>query len=526
MADPEADEAVGDEEQGGPEVPHCSFLSLHFSGQRQVLKHLLTGEEIDLMQKLPLDAMGLPRRPDGRWALVFEDGLAVLWFQNNRVCLAKYVLSHVVFDNKGKFFTKCLATDVKTWLPQDCSVPPSKWISIGLDTSIAKPLLLKWHHLQDRALGASWWVELKSFHAWCPLGSAGTTAQITYNVARSLKTMAARLELSAHACVLNGDWMGNLSRWKPTEHDVVSSTGLLLLLIHRVAKTREGTADQHQNYKAAFQGVVMKILDGHSFAFKVTERINVFTDVTSQGRPSNHVQFNVVDGKLLFDDAPDVLHRAPWLTLLKKVIGPGFDNDDGTPVDAVLLALSRAKGTRWDCLLAQLVVNLGRYVDYVLPNVPSDQDDVAAQVQTPALDCADAIDELAMAVGVNGAQTFNPADLSKHAVMLGRAKSFRARDRWRGIAIRYFLAGRKVFEKCTKFSQTVDASRFKQDSFEGLMGGLVDEGNDEDLAFIVQWSPPQAQKKQLKTHLNVVLRLRLKRRNTQNVEALLRLKRF
>ena len=146
-------------------------------------------------------------------------------------------------------------------------------------------------------------------------------------------------------------------------------------------------------------------------------------------------------------------------------------------------------------MLAQLVVNLGRNVDYVLPNVPSAQDDVAAQVQTLALDCADAIDELAMAVGVNGEQTFNPADLSKHAVMLGRAKSFRARDRWKVIAIRYFLAGRKVFEKCTKFSQTVDASRFKQDSFEGLMGGLVDEGNDEDLAFIVQWSPPQAQQK-------------------------------
>ena len=152
MADPEADEAVGVEERGYPEVPRCCSIALsRRENERQVLKHSLTGEEIGIMRKLPRDAMGLPRPPEG-----------------------------------------------------------------------------------------------------------------------------------------------------------------------------------------------------HTYAFKLTERVNVFTDVTSQAPPVNHVQVNVVDGKILFDDASGTLRRAPWLTLVGKLIGPDFDNDHGTPVDAVLLALCRAKGSRWD----------------------------------------------------------------------------------------------------------------------------------------------------------------------------------
>ena len=166
-----------------------------------------------------------------------------------------------------------------------------------------------------------------------------------------------------------------------------------------------------------------------------------------------------------------------------------------------------SKGSAWDWLIAQLVVNIGRFVDWRLPDVTSAHDNVRAQVEAPQLDDDDALDDLAMARGVDGAAAFNPEDLVKHANMLGRTKKlFKARTRWTNIALRYFLAGRREFQACTKFSHTVDASRFRVDSLEGLMGGLVENdaemGDADDL--VVQWSPPQEHSLEiLKSHLNV-----------------------
>ena len=68
-------------------------------------------------------------------------------------------------------------------------------------------------------------------------------------------------------------------------------------------------------------------------------------------------------------------------------------------------------------------------------------------------------------------------------------RKFNVFRRWNSIAKRYFLAGRRDFGTETKFSQVLDASRFLNDSLEGVLGAVKpSEGGHE---MLVAWCPPQ-----------------------------------
>ena len=74
----------------------------------------------------------------------------------------------------------------------------------------------------------------------------------------------------------------------------------------------------------------------------------------------------------------------------------------------------------------------------------------------------------------------------KEGLLQKLIKSVHVTKRWHHILRRYYMAGRMVFEDCSKFSIVMDASRFQEERMGGLLGAETENGEHK-----VQWSPPQ-----------------------------------
>ena len=167
-------------------------------------------------------------------------------------------------------------------------------------------------------------------------------------------------------------------------------------------------------------------------------------------------------------------------------LAPFLSPAGGYPLHSVLLTLHTQRGKQWNNLLSQLCVQLGRALDSRVCALEGFQDAVKALTTVAGVMDEDGLEALAMGEGVGGAEAYNPVQLSRDAAALGHLR-FDVLKRCNCIGRRYWLAGRRDFRECTKFTHVVDASRFVQDSLEGLMGAQDAGGED----FLVQWSPPQ-----------------------------------
>ena len=461
-------------------VNDCPFITMVRSDGVQALANLLTSESVQLNCAL----LGIQEEDDAVFSLTVSGGVAYIWYADRKVAAASVVLKQNVYLADKKPYRVSNAGGL-SWLEVPVVQPHVTYSHVPVQAD-GFDFVCKLIELSNRANGAKWWCDLTYLWSFAHWGNI-PRAQAFRNLGQSVIRWATKVGLTWDGCL----WLkGGTFRFdRPLECDALSATGLLLALLFLAARRR---GDHHQSqakFQALLHAMVQQFCEVDDVPMRVTMNTSEVVDVTSPSPPVACVQMHIDRSQFFIDTTAATKKQFPWVKRFQNECSSALTDTGGYNIAETLHILFVARGSGWDLLLSQLLVNLGRFLDIRFSSMPGFQDSVKAIIAAPEAVDEDARDAMAMGECVDESRHVCPQALIKIAGALKLTPKFNVFRRWNSIAKRYFLAGRRDFGTETTFSQVLDASRFLNDSLEGVLGAVKpSEGGHE---MLVAWCPPQ-----------------------------------